>query len=263
MGIYVELVKKSFQQNYVYRTNTYIHLIGSVIPLVIQISIWSTLLSNKESIRGITLGNMISFLVINVVLLSIARSGISNRLGAKIRDGSIATDFIKPINIKFSLVAEDLGDSFYRTIFGVIPVCVVSILFFNPTWSNNLQSTLLFIISAVMGIMLIYQINYLLGLLAFWLESTYYIDFLKLALLELLGGTFVPLWFYPEFLIQVCKLFPFYLITFEPIQIFLGKLSHEESLNVIIYQAVWLVALIILEKIIWKSAQKKVTIQGG
>lgn len=262
MSVYIEFIKKSFQQRYTYKVNTYIYLLGSLITLLIQINVWYALLGER-SVKGITFDDMINFVIINMIVRSLTYSSIANRLAEKIQNGLIAIDFIRPINLKYYLISEEIGRNCFNAIFNSIPVCMVAIVFFKFQLPVSTMGLILFIISILNGMSLILFLNYVLGLLCFWFKTAFSINWFLNACTALFSGFVVPLWFYPEWLLNISKVLPFRLISFEPISIYLGKLSVAESVKVIIIQYIWIIILLILEKVIWKKAQRIITVQGG
>ena len=263
MSAYVEFLKKSFRQRYIYRANTYINILSALFKLFVQISIWYALLSKNGSIKGISFQDMVSYVIINMLVLSLIHSNMGSRLAQKVQEGSIAIDLIRPVTLKYCLLAEELGENCFRTIFITLPVCIVSVIFLKFQLPDHPIDTLLFIISIINGIILIYYINYTLGLLSIWFGTSFYIDWFLAAFFELFAGTAVPLWFYPDFLYKISNILPFRLVSFEPIAMFLGKTSFISSLEIIILQIIWIIILILLEKFIWTKAQDKIIINGG
>lgn len=263
MSMYLEFLKKSFRQRYIYRANSYIFIFSSIFSLFVKVSVWSALIGTGNTVQGISYGDMVSYVIINTLLLSLVYSSIGQKLAAKVQDGSIANDFLRPVNLKYSLIFEQFGSNIFSTIFGTLPVCIISIIFLQFKLPSNPINFLLFLISMINGIALIFYINYTLGLLSFWFKSSFYIDWFQRAFFQLFGGTFVPLWFYPEALYAVSKILPFRLISFEPISIYLGKLNTSESINIILLQLIWIIVLVAIEKLLWIKAQKVVTVQGG
>ncbi len=263
LGMYLEVIKKSFMQAYVYRVTTWLNLISAVITVMIQINLWSALLANRAYDEGITFQDMMSFVFINTLLLSFMQTTSGSALAGKIHDGSIAIDFLRPINLKYYLFAEDFGKNLYRTLFSVAPVCGICVVFYRVHVPNNLLMIVIFVISIINGILIIFYIYYLFGLLAFWLHTAWYIPWYVRAVFQLFGGTFVPLWFYPPGLAQWSRFLPFRHITFEPIAIYLGKHSLAQSLSILCIQLGWILVLHGAEQFLWRRAQHKIIVQGG
>ncbi len=81
--------------------------------------------------------------------------------------------------------------------------------------------------------------------------------------MELFSGSFVPLWFYPDWLYAISACLPFRLIFFEPISIFLGRYAVEDMLQIVLLQLVWLAVLYAAGVWVWSKAQTKVMVHGG
>jgi len=261
-GLYFEFLKKAFQQKATYKVNTYLNMFGTLIQLLIQLSLWYALIGSNSD-YGVSFRDMINFVIINTIVSTIIYCNIGRVLLGKISDGSIANDFIKPMNLKYYLIFDNLGKNLYDVIFGCLPVIIFSLFILDFKPPVNFTGFILFLISITNGIILINMINYILGLLGFWLHATWYLYWYLSALSRLFGGTVVPIWFYPKILADITKFLPFRFISFEPIQIYLGKLSISSSLKVIIMQLLWILILKVLENFVWNRAERKVIVFGG
>jgi ABC-2 type transport system permease protein len=264
ISVYWEFLKKAFQTRYVYRSAVLISFSGAMFQMIIQICIWSTLFrSGSGFATNVTFQDMINFIIINQIIMSLTQSKIGSVMSEKIREGTIALDFVRPVTMKYGIIAGQLGENLFNLTFNTIPLCICAIVFLGFKLPEDPYYLILFFISFIYGIIIIYTIHYILGLLAFWLESPWYIPFFVRACLLLFGGTFTPIWFYPAFLARLCRFLPFSYISFEPINIYLEKISKKEGIAVLLIQFAWIVVLTFIEKAIWSSAQKKIVIQGG
>ncbi|GKU77481.1 ABC-2 family transporter protein [Paenibacillus sp. L3-i20] len=264
LSLYAMFTMKSFQQHFVYRANTLILMLGSFLKLFVLISVWRGLFHGREEIGGVTYDHMILFVLINLLVGTLTHSRIGDTIGEKVISGNISTDLLRPISFKTYIIADQWGENLFRFLFSAIPACVIYFVFMSiPTVPSEPSRIILFLISVTSGIIIIYHIHYLLGLTSFWTGNSYYVDWFMRAFFELFAGTFVPLWFYPQFLLQIGTFLPFRLVTFEPIAILVGKTSISGAIGIIALQWGWIVALVLLEKWVWQRAQNKVFIQGG
>ncbi len=263
MSVYIAFFKQSFKEQFAYKMNSYILLFSTSIKLLILVSVWSVLLKNNIVVKGINLQNMISYVIVATLIESLTRSSMGSRMAEKVNDGSIAIDLIRPVNFKFYLFAEDLGDNCFRLLFSALPACILAAILFGFTLPDQAATLFLFLISLANGLILIYYINYVLGLLAFWFKDADYVNWFLGALFSLFAGGIVPLWFYPDLLYRISKFLPFRLVMFDPLSIYLEKISYSDSLKVILSQIAWISALMLLGKYVWQKAQAKITIHGG
>lgn len=263
MGLYIEVIRTAFKQSFAYRLNTYISTITSVFSLVVLVSIWSTLFHNQSMVKGIQLPDMIIYIIVSALIGSLIDSSIHTKIGTRVVDGSLSLDFIKPMNFKFYMFAEQLGENVFRLLFNTFPACLLVALIWGFHPPTQPYQIIFFIISLINGLILCYYFNFILGLFVFYLDSPFFIDWVSAALFQLFAGAFVPLWFYPTFLYNISMYLPFRLFTFEPISIFVGKTDFLGSLSVIGLQFLWIAVFVAVEKMLWNKAHKIVDIHGG
>lgn len=67
----------------------------------------------------------------------------------------------------------------------------------------------------------------------------------------------------PIWLQHITNAMPFQSMVHFPVSVFLGNLSTNEMLRGFLFQASWIIILLILSKLIYRMAIKKVTIAGG
>lgn len=261
MSLYLAVLTQTFRQHFAYRVNEILSIIGNLIKVSVQVSIWIALLGTGHS--DISISDMVTYTVISVIVTNIIRSEVAYTLASKVKSGSICMDLIKPIDLKTYLFAEQISGNTFRLIFTSLPILIISIIFWEFKVPKNLATFLFFLISVVLALVLMYLIDYSLGILVFWVKNGLYVDLIKESLFEIFSGATIPLWFYPDFMVSISNYLPFRLIAFEPISIYLGKSSNEACLRVILLQLLWIVVFYIIEKFLWKAAQKLVFVQGG
>ncbi len=85
----------------------------------------------------------------------------------------------------------------------------------------------------------------------------------KDAVVRVLSGSLVPLWFFPAEVQRVSEWLPFQYTYQTPIGIYIGIMPARDAMQAIGIQALWVVILALLLAWIWKRARSKVMIQGG
>lgn len=263
MAVYAEFFKKSLQESFAYRLNAYSTLLSAIIRMLAQVSMWAALLKNRGAAAGLELPDMVSFVVINIVVAALTNASVGARIGEKVRDGTIAVDFVRPIHFKAYLFADELGRSVYRALLNSLPVCALAAILFGFRLPASFGVNVAFIISLAMGVLLGYHISYLMGLSTFWLHTPWHVWWVYRTLSEVFGGTFVPLWYYPDPLVRLSLWLPFHLVAFQPISIYLGRTPIAQVPGVLLAQFAWLAGLLFVERIVWRRAERQVTVQGG
>ncbi len=258
--LYLCLLAKTFKQQFVYRSDLFFRTLGGILRLYIQVCIWTALLA--QGAAEVTLTEMVTYIVVASLLTGLTHSTISYTLAERVRQGTIALDLIRPVDLRTYLLCTQLSENLFSLLFSSLPVVSVAVLVWGVIWPT-LPNLLLFLLSTGLAVLLMFLIEYAIGLLVFWVKDGVYTDFLIHGLFTIFSGTTIPLWFYPEFLAKIAYRLPFRLITFEPISIYLGRYQWEKSLQVIIWQCFWIVLFFLLAVLIWRKIQKSIFIQGG
>jgi len=263
MSAYWEIAKKHFKMNWIYRSNFYMRIIGNLLYFFIEINVWQALYKSDVLVGGISLAQMITYIIITDLISSFSGSNITYTIASQVKDGTIGNELAKPIDYKMLHLAQTVGRNVMMTLCVTIPAVILMGIIYGLELPSNLLTFGLFLVSAVLGLAIHYTIEFLFGILAFWLKTAEYSAFLMGACSALFSGGIVPLWFYPEFLRNIAFVLPFRFMTFEPLAIYLGTYSTPEILTVLLMQLLWFIGLTVLERVLWRNVQKYLVIQGG
>jgi ABC-2 type transport system permease protein len=258
---YIAFYKKAFKSMTLYRSTTIIRLMSSVLMYFIQYSLWSALI-RTGSHAGVTLNEMISYVVINLFVTILTDTNIASQLEPSIRDGSVVMDFIRPINFRGYLFSSSLGTNTYNVLTSALPIVIMTFLLHGLSFPSPLY-TLLFVLSLLIGMLVIFELTYIFGLLAFFTQRAWYLRWYLDGFKTIFGGTVVPLWFYPDILKRMSMLLPFRYISFEPVNFFLQRTPIEESWQVLFIGAGWIVILRLSSTLIYHRILKRIAINGG
>jgi ABC-2 type transport system permease protein len=266
MRVYLSFLLNAFQTAIAYRVNIFFEFLNKIIALFIEVAIWRALYHGitevSTSVGAVSLRDMVTYAIISTGLsIFIANTNI-NKINLKINNGQIAIDLIRPINFQIYLFSEMLGQILYDIVIKLIPLIMISILLFGIYFSGPLP-LLLFVISVINAVLLNFIITYIIGLLAFWYTQAWQLDYLFQYVMIFLSGAWIPLWFFPGILRDIIDFLPFNLIYYVPLTIYLHKISYGVSWLLIIKQLVWLFIFVMVEKVVWKKAVKKIVVQGG
>jgi len=81
--------------------------------------------------------------------------------------------------------------------------------------------------------------------------------------LEPLLGALIPLVFFPDWLRAMAAVLPFQGMVSTPALVYLGMMDGPTTALMLGVQAFWAIGLILLGRLVWRSAQRVVTINGG
>jgi ABC-2 type transport system permease protein len=262
-ALFFTLFKLSFIKAFQYRGYILITLFSSIIGVFVRVSLWTALFRANPVVRNTTFHDMITYMALTGLLLLFNMSGAGDRIAHRILQGSISTDLIRPYNLKLYIFSQTTGDNLAHFLLFVLPVYTGVLILFGMQTPPTLLHVLVFIVAVVNGAIISFYYYYILGMLPFWLESNWYIRFVDYAMFTLFAGAFVPIWFYPDFLVKISYYLPFRYITYEAVTFYLGRTGLPEMAGVLLRQLVWIGILLGLEAVLWRAAQKKLTVYGG
>lgn len=262
MKKYWLVFKKSLKSELTYRSAALWGIVSATLSFLIQIFLWQALLGT--GIRNDTsFPDMLLYVLINSVISPLTRTNVAGMIENAMIDGTISMELLRPISYKGYMFSQTIGKNIYGVVTATVPVMLISLPLLSGAVLPDTVHILLFLLSALLGIALTFEVTYLAGLLAFWLQRCWFIRFYLHGLRSIFGGTMVPIWFYPEFLKNLSFFLPFRYMTFEPINIFLMKSSIEQAWISILAAFLWLVGLSLADKLVWRLATKKLTVNGG
>jgi ABC-2 type transport system permease protein len=260
---YLELFKKAFQRSIAYRADTLLSIIGSVIWLFAQVAIWRALLANPVQSIGTTAREMVTYVIVSALVGALTNSSLQYQVECAVAYGDIASTLIKPMSMKFSMIAEDLGGTLFLFVFRIIPILAFGILLFGMQGPSSVEHFLLFVCALIGGAAVSISLSYVVGLLAFWFTVLWHAHMIMGALMTVFSGSVVPLWFFPKALSTIAAWLPFRSIYSIPISIYLGRMGIVDSVTALGQQLLWVLILYGLGRVMWSRGIRRLVIQGG
>lgn len=259
---YFVVFQKSLKSETAYRAAALAGIAGTLFSFSIRTFLWKALLGVGVR-QDTSFSDMLLYVIINSVLFELTSGNVAEVIQTAIIDGTISMELLRPMSFKYYSLANILGKNVYGTLTRTIPILIIGLFLVSPSSLPDISHALLFVVSALLGILLMFEITYLVGLLAFWLQRCWFLRIYLRGFRTLFGGTTVPLWFYPDWLRKVSHFLPFRCMTFEPINFFLQKTALADAWIPLLTAFLWLFGLSLFDKLVWRAAIQKLAINGG
>ncbi|MBD5524665.1 MAG: hypothetical protein HDR04_09635 [Lachnospiraceae bacterium] len=259
---YLYLFGYTIKSKIMYRMTFLIDVISALLTCFIQTSLWQALLTGNY-MSGLSFEVMVPYVIITYFSAALTHINIAVVIENSIRDGSILYNLIRPVNYRRYLLSGMVGENTFKACINTLIIFIASIFVYGIYVPKSFLCVLGFVISLSLGVMLMFEITYVCGLSAFWLQRTWFIDWFLEAFVIFFGGSAVPLWFYPEILQKVSIILPFRYVSYEAINIYLGHYNMEVCITKILISILWIIVLRTAGTVMWKYAQKRVEINGG
>lgn len=252
----------SFQRQIAYRFDYFMAVLNGFLYIFIFTSLWKAMYSQGQGLGGFTAASISAYAVIAMVI-RISFSMDDTVIYNKVRDGSIAIDLMRPVPFFGMNLAECAGYSAFHVIARGIPILLVSYLLFGLDTRAGAAHLLLGGASLLMGYMILFMLNFVWGLLAFWFIEVFPFQLMKYAMLNLFGGSVIPLDLFPAFMRPISALMPFQHIFYTPAAILIGHASGEKAALMVAEQAVWVALMAGLCLVTWRRGRRRLVVQGG
>ncbi|MEZ4753901.1 MAG: ABC-2 family transporter protein [Bdellovibrionota bacterium] len=263
---YSAFSRNAFLNMLAYRMRYYSGFINYLTFVSVNYFIWKAVFQNQPEgalIKGYTLAEMITYITIGWISRTLYFSNIDYTLNTMVETGEVTTHLIRPVNIQLMLISQSIGELAFRLIFLFIPVAVTFFLIFPIALPTSISNFILYIWSILASFLILSQINFIVGLSAFYLQSIFGVIRAKFYIIQLCSGLILPIPFFPEWFQRGLDFLPFKYIAFIPLQFYLGKISSELVVGVFLQQFFWIAILFLFGVLLWRSAASKLVVQGG
>ena len=103
----------------------------------------------------------------------------------------------------------------------------------------------LFVASASLGFLILFGIEFLIGVSAFWLvEVRGLYSLVMWGITGLLSGYFLPLEFFPRWLATLARALPFPAMVYTPAAVYAGSIAGATAIGAVLGQLAWVMVLL-------------------
>jgi ABC-2 type transport system permease protein len=261
---YFSLAKASLEIIFVYRAGFVVNQIGSVFYVVAMFYLWQVIFLGKTgNLGGFTWPEMKAYLLVAFLLNSTMTWFDEWQMGQDIREGRVATDLARPVDFQVKRFAEAAGPVPFEITSALCIGAIVAFIFGGIAFPADPAHLALFIVSAGLATLLKFSIIYCVSMAAFWTTGMEGVQNARFAIVNIFSGALIPLVFFPDWLRAVAGVLPFQGLISTPALTYLGHMDGRTTALMIGTQALWAIALLLFGRLLWRSAVKAVTINGG
>lgn len=233
----------TWQQGLVYRLNFILWRVRSVLQLLLVYFIWWTVFQTQQQVFGYTQSSILTYVIVVSLIRAIVLSSRVMDIVDQINSGGIVNFLLKPLNLLVYYFSRDIADKLLNISFVIVEILLIFVLL-NPTIiiQTNPVTLSLFVLAIFLGLVLYFNLNFMFGLLSFWLENMWGVFFLFFMIIEAFGGGLFPIDIMPEVIKNFLLLTPFPYLLYFPAKIFLGSLTNQEIIMGFFVLIFWLIA---------------------
>lgn len=256
------LAKMQFKQYNIYKSNLYLFTINRIVEIVVYIFVWQAIYNQTGNAGGYSISQMVTYYILVFSIISFTTWGVNEDMAHSIRNGQINKELLNPLSYFQYYFGVDLGELGFASVVGLATFIICS-LFWGVTFPTSILNFLLFIIIILLGIPITFFLQMIVGTVGFYSNSIWGMQILRKAVISIFSGIIAPITLFPQWFQTMANILPFKDLVYTPINIWLGNITMQEILFVIIKQIIWGIILYIVSKLFFNHAVKNITINGG
>ena len=255
-------IRISWNKQLSYKLNFLLLVIGpSVVFFFVKYSLWTAIfrLEGISTIQGYDLSNMLRYQIWSLIVALVAQGYNSMNLAEDIRMGRISAYLVYPVDFWSCQTAGFISFQGLQLVTASATLLAMFGLgFLQHLHVSDLVSGLAF--SLVVSFFW-YQVSYLIGLAAFWLEETWVLRVMFITISQFFSGAILPLEAYPKYLLNMLAWTPFPYLTYTPVKIFMGEYTGSLSQAWTTLLG-WMLVVGLLNRLVWQRGLRLYTAAG-
>jgi ABC-2 type transport system permease protein len=260
---YLAVMRGSIMVGVVYRFGFLFSIIGNVIYLGVAYYLWKSIYRYSDTIRGLTFNETYLYVALGSAIFILLKTYMDWILNFEIREGSIASYLIKPIDFGLYMLFTSFGSVLMNLAAITLPTLLMLLFVFKVNFTLGL-GLFIFPLSLFMAFMISFYFDYFVGLLGFYSESIWGISTVKEIILTVFSGALIPLQFFPDAMQKILLWLPLQAIYHTPLMLVTKPdQGWEVFAPMLLIQLFWTVVLFAATRMFYGQAIKVLRVSGG
>ena len=263
MKIFWAFTRQAFQFVSAYRFNFFAEIFLTLLRMYAIYWVWRVLYTQKPGAFGVSMDQMVTYGALGMALEIFMWSRPQYYISRQVKSGAIDTDLMKPLDFHFHMLARSIGETFVAVIALATPALAMAYFLLGVQLPPDVPTALLFVASLVLGYLVLFHMNFLLGALSVVVLDIRHINWAYFSVVRFFGGQMLPLWLFPPVVGTIAHALPFQATYYIPMSIYIGELTGADAIRAIEIQLIWLVTLVVVSRLTWGWAHRHLVVQGG
>jgi ABC-2 type transport system permease protein len=262
---YLGFAIRGFQRAITYRFQFWTELVINILFMYVYICMWRALYAQKGAVGGYDRPALLTYIIVSQTMFTL-QFGVRAwaMIEQKVRTGEVVIDLVRPVDFQGMMLATAAGAAAHILLTNMVPkfalFCFAGVV--QPPASGLALG--LFPISVALGFLVVFGVEFLIGISAFWLVEIRGLYTLAMwGVAAFFSGYFLPMEFFPGWLRAVACVLPFPSMVYTPSAIYVGSLAGWAAVGAVLGQLAWAVALILVGRGLFVMAHRRLVVQGG
>jgi viologen exporter family transport system permease protein len=262
VSIYAAIASTAVKARLAYNMWVWADFFVTIVSMFIFVYFWRAVYAGTATLGGLTLTQTINYILLARLLAPLVETRTIFFFGFMIRQGQIAVELTRPLDMQLRIVVETFAE-LATFLVQRLPLFLIAWLFFGLQLPTNPDVWLTFLISLILGQAVIFLFDWMFACLAFYVTETWGLSVVRIGVGSFFSGALVPLVMMPAWLQKIAAAMPFAQAMSVPVSFLSGITSLADAPHLWLTQIIWLVALLLLSRMAFTVAVRKVTVQGG
>jgi ABC-2 type transport system permease protein len=260
LRLYLRLAAAGFRRWSTYRVAAFAGLATNLVFGFMRCAVLLTVFEGSARVAGYDPSAVVTFVWVGQAMIDLVLAWGNTQLAERVRSGDIAIDLVRPWDLQFAALADDLGRAGFSLAVRFVPPMAAGAVFYDLRVPGGPAGWLAFAVSVPLATVVGFALRFLLGLTAFWLLDWRGVWGLYTIVSGLLGGLVVPVQMFPSWLRVAVWCTPFPATLQVPADLLVGR---GAALPLLAYQVAWAAALLWLGRVVLRRAERVLVVQGG
>jgi ABC-2 type transport system permease protein len=261
---YSRLLAAGFRRGSAYRMAALGGLVANATFGLLKVGIlFATVEAAGGSLAGYDVGSMSAYVWLSQGLLGSVNLFGRTDVAQRIKNGDIAVDFVRPLDVQAASVTLEVGRSLFALLPRGLPSVLIGVLVVGMTMPTTPLPYLLGALSVLLGIVLSCTTVYLVAAARFWLVEGRGLELFYMIVSGFLAGLFVPVPLFPGWLQGVARATPFPAMLQTPVDVLSGRVDVAHAVGLVGIQVGWLALTGTLGAVLTRAGRVRLEVQGG
>ena len=240
-------------------------LLRLTVQVVLVASLWRGLYAHTGATAGLTRDQAVTYAVLAVLasrLRELDQYAGRDTVLQHMHFGTIIYWYLRPLPPQRYYALRAFGEQMYGlawALTGYVACLAAGVV--EPPKSPAAAGV--FALSMLLGQLVLYYVMLVIDQLCFWTLRNGAAMLILIFAQNLLSGVYAPLWFFPDWFITMSRFLPFQATLSVPLSIYVGRVPLSDAGAQLALQAVWVAALSLFTRFLWRRAARRVVAQGG
>ena len=261
-SIYKAIAGMAAKTRLAYNMWVWADFVVTFVSMIVFVYFWRAVYANTATLSGLALSQTITYILLARLLSPLVETRTIFFFGFMIRQGQIAVELTRPLDMQVRIMVETLAELMVFLI-QQLPLFFIAWLFFGMQLPRDPVLWAAFFISLALGQGVIFLFDWMFACLAFYVTETWGLSVVRVAAGSFFSGAIVPLVMMPGWLQNLAAGLPFAQAMAVPVSFLSGISTAADAPHIWLIQITWLLVLLVLSRIVFGIAVRKVTVQGG